>query len=592
MADRLALLQSQMKIQDLDGFLVPLADEHQGEYVPKHAGRLAWLTGFTGSAGLAVILKDQARLFVDGRYTLQAGEQVDSKLFDISHLVDQPPTNWIKENLKKGDQLGFDPWLHTNDGAQKYRRAAESVGASLVAATPNPLDQVWVNQPPPPLWPVSTHDISHSGASSVEKRGAIASAIGEAGEDFVVLTAPDSIAWLANIRGGDVPYTPFVLAFAILKANGELRIYTDRRKLPPSTEAQLEDGIWILDRSEFDAGLSELGKSKATVRVDPATAAESIFTRLKDAGAKITRQTDPCQLLKACKNETELSGMRAAHTRDGVALVRFLSWLAENGAAGKITEMDAARRVDEFRRDGEMIQGLSFPTISGAGANGAIVHYRVTPESNAALKTGSLYLVDSGAQYLDGTTDVTRTVAIGDPTPEMVECFTNVLKGHIALASQRFPEGTTGSQLDVLARMELWREGLDYDHGTGHGVGSFLGVHEGPQRISKVPNRVALKPGMVISNEPGYYKTGEFGIRIENLIAVRECAAGAPNGKKFLEFEVLTLAPIDLNLIEPTMLEGRELAWLNQYHARVRDTLAPLVGEDTRTWLETATRTL
>jgi Xaa-Pro aminopeptidase len=590
-SERLQALRAEMATRKLDGFLVPLADEHQGEYVPKQASRLKWLTGFSGSAGLAVVLADRAALFVDGRYTLQAAEQVDGDLFEIRHLADQPPTDWLSEALAKDARLGLDPWLHTGDGAGRYRRAAEKSGAKLIAEDTNPIDAVWRHQPPPPLWPIAIHDVAHAGKTSLDKRQDIAEILAAAGEDAVVLTQPDSIAWLANIRGGDVPYTPFVLAFAVLDKDAKLAIYTDRRKLTRLVEAALEPGITILPRSEFEGALASLGEAGLRVRADSAGASEAILAALKAAGAKLSMAEDPCALPKACKNETELAGTRAAHRTDGAALCRFLAWLDMEGGSGALTEMIAADRLEAFRRECDALQGLSFPTISGAGANGAIVHYRVTNESDKRLEPGSLYLVDSGAQYPGGTTDVTRTVAIGTPTAEMIEMFTRVLKGHIALASAIFPDGTTGSQLDALARTPLWQAGLDYDHGTGHGVGSFLGVHEGPHRISKMPSRVAMKPGMVVSDEPGYYKTGAFGIRIENLIYVR--AHPQETGPKaFYGFDVLTLAPIDLTLVDRDMLDRGEVEWLNLYHRRVAGTLSPMLDPNTRKWLETATRAI
>jgi Xaa-Pro aminopeptidase len=590
-SERLAALRDEMGLRKLDGFLVPLADEHQGEYVPKHASRLKWLTGFTGSAGLAVVLADRAALFVDGRYTLQAAEQVDGDLFEIHHLADQPPTDWVGEALAKDARLGFDAWLHTGDGAGRYRRAAEKSGAKLFAEDTNPIDAVWRHQPPPPLSPIAIHDTAHTGKTSLIKRQEIAKILARAGEDAVVLTQPDSIAWLANIRGGDVPYTPFVLAFAVLDKDTNLNIYTDRRKLPARVEAALEPGITILPRGDFEGALGLLGQAGLRVRADSAGVSEAILAALKAAGAKLSMAEDPCALPKACKNETELAGTRHAHQLDGVALCRFLAWLDREAGSGQLTEMSAADRLEAFRRECDDVQGLSFPTISGAGANGAIVHYRVTKESDKRLEADSLYLVDSGAQYPGGTTDVTRTVAIGTPTAEMIEMFTRVLKGHIALASAVFPDGTTGSQLDALARAPLWRAGLDYDHGTGHGVGSYLGVHEGPHRISKMPSRVAMKPGMVVSNEPGFYRTGAYGIRIENLLYVR--AHGQNTGPKaFYGFDVLTLAPIDLNLVDRDMLDRGEVEWLNGYHRRVAETLSPELDPDTRQWLKSAARAI
>ena len=461
----------------------------------------------------------------------------------------------------------------------------------MIAQDSNPVDAVWLHQPPPPLSPIEIQDLAHAGKTSLQKRQEMAAVLAAAGQDAGVLTKPDSIAWLANIRGGDVPYTPFVLAFAVLDKDANLKIYTDRRKLSPAIEAALEPGISILARDAFEAALAKLGKDGAQVRADSAGTSEAILAGLKDAGAKISMAEDPCALPKACKNETELAGMRGAHQTDGAALCRFLAWLDREAPSGGLTEMAAAERLEAFRRESDDIRGLSFPTISGAGSNGAIVHYRVTPESDQPLLPGSLYLVDSGAQYPAGTTDVTRTIAIGTPSSEMIDRFTRVLRGHIALASAVFPDGTTGSQLDALARTPLWQAGLDYDHGTGHGVGSFLGVHEGPQRISKMPSRVAMKPGMVVSDEPGYYQTGAYGIRIENLLYVREQEQKA-GGKAFYGFEMLTLAPIDLNLVDKSMLDPAETEWLNSYHRRVTETLSPMLDTGTRAWLKNAARAI
>ena len=589
---RLTKLRQILTAQKIAGFIVPLADEHQGEYVPNFAQRLAWLTGFTGSAGLAIVLTDKAAIFVDGRYTLQAREQVDNELFEINHSVDNPPAAWIADNLKSGEKLGFDPWLHTSDSLVQFRKACDKSGAKLEEQNSNPVDAVWDNQPPPPLTPVVPHDIRFTGQSSAEKRAKISEDLKNEGVKASILTAPDSIAWLANIRGGDVPFTPFTLAFGIIHAAGSFDIYTDPRKYTDGVLAILDDDIKIHPRADFLPALENLAGKKAKLGVDLSSAAEIISQTLKNSGATIHRLTDPCQLPKARKNSVEITGMRDAHLRDGVALTRFLAWLDDNAGDGEITEISAAEQLEMYRREGEAIQGLSFPTISGAGPNGAIVHYRVSNDSNRVLDQNSLYLVDSGAQYLDGTTDVTRTVGIGTPSDEMIDRCTRVLKGHIALASAIFPAGTSGSQLDILARTALWQAGLDYDHGTGHGVGSYLGVHEGPQRISKLPNRVALEPGMVISNEPGYYKPDEYGIRIENLVVVTE----GPNSEKFerrqLCFETLTLAPIDLALVDSTMMNELEIDWLNTYHQKVRTALEPLLKGKSKKWLIKATRAL
>ncbi len=589
---RLTNLRQILATQKISGFIIPLADEHQGEYVPKFAQRLAWLTGFTGSAGLAIVLTDKAAIFVDGRYTLQAREQVDNNHFEINHSVDNPADAWISENLKSGDKLGFDPWLHTSDSLSKLRQACDKTDAKLVALSSNPVDAVWDNQPPKPITPVEPYDIRFAGQSSAEKRAMISDILKNEGVEASILTAPDSIAWLANIRGGDVPFTPFTLAFGIMHTDGSFDVYTDPRKYSDRVLATLDDNIKVHAQADFLPALEELGSNKFKVGLDLTSAAEIILQTLKNSGATVRRLTDPCQLPKARKNEVELAGMRNAHLRDGVALTRFLAWLDENAENGKITEMSAASQLEMLRRQGDFFQGLSFPTISGSGPNGAIVHYRVTNESNRELDKNSLYLVDSGAQYLDGTTDVTRTVAIGTPNSEMIDRFTRVLKGHIALASATFPAGTSGSQLDILARAALWQAGLDYDHGTGHGVGSYLGVHEGPQRISKLPNRIALEPGMVISNEPGYYKHDEYGIRIENLIVVTKAPISDQSERPQLCFETLTLAPIDLALVDVSMLTELEIKWLNTYYEKVRSALEPLMDNKLKEWLAKSTKAL
>jgi Xaa-Pro aminopeptidase len=586
-ATRLDLLRRELAAQDLDGFIVPRADEHQGEYVPPRGQRLTWLTGFTGSAGLAIVLGDRAALFVDGRYTLQAAAQVDTRSFEIHHLIEERPARWIGTVLARDMVLGYDPWLHTPQEIERFRVAAEDAGASLRAVAENPLDRAWPEQPAAPIAPVLPHTERFAGESARSKRARLGRGLAEEGVAAVVLTMPESIAWLLNIRGGDVPHTPLPLSFAILRQDGSVTLFIDRRKLAPSSERHLGNAVTVMPPEALGPALDALAAVGGGVQADPATAACWIFNRLEAAGARLHRAADPCLLPKACKNEIELDGMRAAHRRDGAALTRFLAWLAHKASTGGLTEIAASDRLEMIRRGGEHFRDLSFPTISGAGSNGAIVHYRATPETEKRLETGTLYLLDSGAQYLDGTTDVTRTVAIGEPTPEMRDRFTRVLKGHIALALARFPKGTTGTQLDAFARRALWQKGLDYDHGTGHGVGSYLGVHEGPQRISKAPNGQPLLPGMIVSNEPGYYKTGAYGIRIENLVVVQP--AKGETEREILEFETLTLAPIDRKLIEPSLLDDEEIAWLDSYHARVRDTLSPLVEPETAHWLAVAT---
>jgi Xaa-Pro aminopeptidase len=586
---RLADLRAELKRRGLDGFVVPRADEHQGEYVPRRSQRLGWLTGFSGSAGLAIVLTDQAAIFVDGRYTLAVRAQVDTGAFVPHQYPEEQPEQWAAENLPKGGKLGFDPWLQTADGYERFARALQRVGASFVPVDSNPVDAVWRDRPPAPLAPVLPHPVEFAGESSEDKRTRIAATIAGKGADVALITAPDSIAWLLNVRGGDVPRTPFALGFALLHADGHVDLYMDRRKLPDRTLAWLGNAVTLAPPDELGAALDMLGKAGKRALVETATVPYWATTRLQAAGVTLVRDADPIALPKACKNAVELEGVRAAHRRDGAAVSRFLGWLAAASKSGKLREIEVSDRLQALREQTGKLRDLSFDTISGAGANGAIVHYRASEQTERTLEPGSLYLVDSGGQYRDGTTDVTRTVAVGTPSPEMRDRFTRVLKGHIALAMARFPEGTTGSQLDALARYALWQAGLDYDHGTGHGVGAYLSVHEGPHRISKMPNSIALQPGMIVSNEPGYYKTGAYGIRIENLVAVRKAEIEGAD-RRYLEFETLTLAPIDLACVEPGLLTEPERSWLNAYHRRVRETIGPTVDEATRAWLAGATR--
>ncbi|CUW41563.1 Xaa-Pro aminopeptidase 1 [Magnetospirillum sp. XM-1] len=593
-ADRLALLRQELKRRNLNGFVVPRADQHQGEYVPPSAQRLGWLTGFTGSAGAAVVLAGKAAVFVDGRYTLQVRNEVDTALFAPLHLIDHPPHHWLGEELAKGDRLGFDPWLHTQDQVRTLTMACERVGAVLVPCPDNPLDSVWADRPEPPASPVTAHPEGFAGRSAADKRQDIAAQMKADRQDAAVLSAPESVAWLLNIRAADVAFTPLPLCFAILHADSSVDLFMEAGRVAASIRAAWGEQVRVEEPARFEALLRLLGRGGKRVRLDSASTPFQVWETLRAAGAQVEAGADPCALPRACKNSVEMAGTRAAHHRDGVAMVRFLAWLEGATRDGTVDEMAAADALEAFRRRGAHFQGLSFPTISGAGANGAIVHYHSTPKTNRPLGPGELYLVDSGAQYLDGTTDVTRTVLIGDEPPaEARRRFTLVLKGHIALARAVFPAGTTGSQLDALARQPLWSAGLDYDHGTGHGVGSFLSVHEGPQRISKVGNTVALKPGMILSNEPGYYKTGAYGIRIENLVLVTPLAPPAGAERDLLGFETLTLVPIDRALVAAEMLDAAERDWLNAYHARVRGEIMPLLSEPAeRDWLERATAAL
>jgi Xaa-Pro aminopeptidase len=588
-APRLAAVRTELARRGLTGLIIPRADRQQNEYVPPSEERLAWLTGFSGSAGVAIVLMERAVLFVDGRYTVQAREQVDTSLFEIAHLVETPPEQWIEANLTSQDRLAYDPWLHTVEGAEKLGRAAAAAGASLVAVDPGIIDTLWTDRPPPPLGPITLHDIHFAGEEAAAKLARIQSEIAKFKADELVISDPHAVAWAFNIRGSDIAHTPLPLAFALVPREGRAALYVDPRKITDEVRHGLAPLADIRKPDDLSQDLAALGEAKKTVRLDQATAADALARLIAGAGGRVTRGADPIALMKAVKNSVEIEGMRAAHRRDGAALVRFLVWLEREAPSGKITEIEAVEALESFRRETGLLKDISFPTISGAGGDGAIVHYRVTTKSNRRILPGELFLIDSGAQYEDGTTDVTRTVAIGEPSAEMRERFTRVLKGHIAVARAVFPDGTTGAQLDPFARAFLWQAGLDYDHGTGHGVGSYLSVHEGPARLSKL-GTVPLKRGMILSNEPGYYKPRAYGIRIENLVLVTEAAPVAGAEKPLNAFETLTLAPIDRPLIVRDMLTAEEARWLDDYHARVAATLGPLVDDQTRAWLAEATR--
>jgi Xaa-Pro aminopeptidase len=592
-AERLTALRAAMAQAGVDGYLIPHGDEHQGEFIAPYAERIAWLTGFTGSAGTAIVLTDRAAVFVDGRYTLQVRDQVDGTLYEYRHLIDEPPPAWLVEHLSEDAKLGFDPKLHTPAGLARIEEACTKAGAQLVPVESNLVDRVWTNHPSRPSAPAIVYPEKFAGRSSAEKRNLIAKVLKDQSLDAYLFSALDSIAWLFNIRGADVEFTPLVYSYALLFAKDARAIlFVDPAKIPSEVRDHLGPDVMLAPYDDVAGSLAKLEAGVTAIGVDRDTGSRWIVDRISDAKRKAVVVADPVTAIKARKHPAELQGVREAHIRDGAALSRFLAWISREGPKGTLDEVAAADRLAAFRRESNSFRGPSFATICGAGGNGAIVHYRANPKSAAKIKADMVLLVDSGGQYLDGTTDVTRTIAIGAATPEQKHRFTLVLKGHIALGMARFVKGTTGSQLDALARHALWQEGLDYDHGTGHGVGTFLGVHEGPQRISKMGNTVALEPGMVISNEPGYYKTGEYGIRIENLVAVREAPAVAGAEKPLLEFETITLAPIDLNMVEPSLLTGPEKAWLNGYHATVRKTLTPLVDADTKAWLDQATRAL
>jgi Xaa-Pro aminopeptidase len=584
----LPLIRAEMAKAGLDGLLIPHEDEHQNEYLPDANDRLAWATGFTGSAGAAVVLKDKAAVFVDGRYTLQVRDQVDGALFEIRDLVDGGPPAYLETELKAGQVVGYDPRLHSPDALDRLRKAAEKAGASLKAVAANPLDAAWGQaRPAQPQAPVVPHPLQYAGEDSAAKRARIGAALGA---DAAVITAPASIAWLFNIRGGDVIRSPLPLGQAVLRKDGTARLFLDPAKVTDELPAWLGNQVALESPDALPAALAEL--KGMSVLVDPGQSSSWYFDALTAAGAQVVRGADPTALPRACKNETEVEGARRAHARDGAALTRFLHWLATEAQETLPDEIAVVTKLEGFREATGALKDLSFDTIAGAGPNGAIVHYRPVERLNRRLEKDSLLLVDSGAQYLDGTTDVTRTVAIGAPSQEMRERFTLVLKGHLALGRVRFPAGVTGSALDALARMALWQHGLDYDHGTGHGVGSYLGVHEGPQRIAKAPNSVALLPGMIVSNEPGYYKTGAYGIRIENL-QVTTAATDIPGGERpMLGFEQLTMAPIDRRLVEVGLLTAEEIAQLNAYHARVLAVVGPQLDGAEKAWLEQATAAL
>ena len=586
---RLKALRRELHGMELDGLIVPHADEHQGEMLALRSERLAWLTGFNGSAGVAVVLKDRAALFVDGRYTLQVRMQVKTEEFDTCHLLNQPPRDWIAEHLS-GGRLGFDPWLHTAAEVDMFREAAEEAGGALVPCPDNPIDRIWTNQPPPPLSPVRPHPLAFAGEAASSKITRVATALTAKGCDAAVLCDPTSIAWLLNIRGGDLPGTPVCLGFVIINHEGVVTLYADRRKFTPDVLAWFADQVTVRPPTDLARDLACLAADGASVLVDRQSGAAWLSDHIEAAGGRALAEQDPCVFPRAVKNATEVAGMMSCHVRDGAALTTFLCWLDQSTRAGSnvtVDELKAERMLEECRRSADGYRGGSFQTISAFGPSGAVVHYRASEASNRTFEAGSLYLVDSGGQYPDGTTDVTRTIAIGEPSDAHRRYFTAVLKGHIAIATARFPQGTSGAAIDALARSALWKMGADYDHGTGHGVGSYLGVHEGPQSISK-RGHTNLEPGMVLSNEPGYYRANAWGIRIENLVVVQEDSQ--PGERPMLRLSTLTRAPIDRRLVNPHDLSDEEVAWLDAYHADVRECLRPLVDGETATWLDDVTR--
>ncbi len=582
-ATRLADVRRLMRLAKLDAFIVPREDAYQGEYVPPYGERLNWLTGFNGSAGLAVVLPRKAALFVDGRYVLQAAYQVDKKLFTPIHSAEVSPARWLLKNLKKNARVGLDARLHTQNFVTRLAKHLSTIGAKIVMLPTNPIDKLWQERPAPPATKVEGQPLRLTGRSSFDKRKTLAKQMREAGIDATPISKPENIAWLLNIRGRDVPHTPFALSFGVLHKSGRFDWYIEKHRVSNSVMKAVGKNVTICKPAQLAAGLAALAKK--SIALDATSTPAWFVQQLKNS--RIIEAPDPCALPKACKTKAEIKGAEAAHKRDGVALCQFLCWLEATAPDVKITEIDAAQKIEAFRMASGHLRDLSFDSISGTAAHGAIVHYRVTHATNQKLRNGDIYLLDSGGQYSDGTTDVTRTLLIGTKKPkrEVVDAFTRVLRGHIALAMVQFPHGTSGTQLDALARAPLWAAGLDFAHGTGHGVGSYLSVHEGPHRISKGGDE-PLRDGMIVSNEPGYYKAGDFGIRIENLQYVVPLA-------DMLCFKTLTLAPIERRLIDPTMLAPDERAWLNAYHKRVAAEITPhLPDAATKRWLKRVCKNL
>ena len=582
---RLTVLRTELARIGLTGFLAPRADQHQNEYVSPSAERLLWLTGFSGSAGFAVVLQAHAAIFVDGRYTVQANGQVDPDAFNVEHLIHSPPPQWLRKTLKEGDRIGYDPWLHTPDGVSRLAEACRSAGAELIPVTQNPIDTIWKDRPAEPLAPVTIHPTKHSGKSASEKIRELQKSLREI--DGLLISDPHNAAWLFNIRGQDVAHTPLPLCFAYVAPEGAPILFIDVRKLSSTVQSKLSLICQLRDPKVLLNFISALGHGSKTIVFDAATCPEILTRCLADSGGVAKVASDPISLLKARKNTTELKGMTNAHIRDGAALVRFLAWFEHKVDAGGVTEISAATMLERFRSETGVLKGISFPTISATGGNAAMPHYRVSESSNTRIERG-FFLIDSGAQYVDGTTDVTRTICVGRPSKEMQDRYTRVLKGHIAIAQAVFPIGTTGAQVDPFARRALWDAGLDFDHGTGHGVGAYLSVHEGPQRIAKT-GHIPLEPGMVVSNEPGYYAPGRFGIRIENLVVVEPRSIPFAE-RAMLGFRTLTLAPIDLRAVDMDLLDAQEKRWLNDYHASVRRELAPSLDRATQAWLRGATQ--
>ncbi len=587
---RLDALRTELDKRGLDGFVIPISDEHMSEYVGSYAQRLHWLTGFGGSAGSAAVLKEKAAMFTDGRYTVQVREQVDGKLFDYEDVPATSPAKWLAENASKGAKIGYDAWLHGVEWAEEATKLFAKKGIELVPVDGNPIDAVWADRPEPSKAVAVPHDDKFAGRSSADKRAEIADWLKQEGYDATVITALDSVAWVLNMRGEDVDNTPVALSYVLAHADGTAELFIAPEKVTPELTKHFGNAVRVRDRADFEPALADL-KGK-TIAVDPKHAVAGIFHALENGGATVVRDADPAVLPKAIKNPAEQQGHRDAQARDGAAVVKYLRWIEENAPSGEVDELTAAAKLREFRGLSPDMKDTSFDTISAAAGHAALPHYKVDEDSNIPIPPSSIYLCDSGGQYMDGTTDITRTVWVGpgEPTAEMVDRNTRVLKGHIELDLARFPDKTSGGALDALARMHLWQAGVDYGHGTGHGVGSYLSVHEGPQRISKPGGafpgtETPLQEGMILSNEPGYYKPGEYGIRIENLVLVVDADIEGSEGK-YLTFETLTHVPLDRKLVDKDLLTEREILWWNTYHTKTREILAPqLEGEDLA-WLE------
>ncbi|OJX09873.1 MAG: hypothetical protein BGO77_05515 [Caedibacter sp. 37-49] len=589
--DKLNQLRQLMLQENIDALIVPKADEHQGEYIGAHSERLFWLTGFDGSAGFSIILPKKASLFVDGRYTLQATKQVDTSIFEIIPVAEISGPKWLAQHLSPGAKVAYDPWLVTEKELNSYKIALKDKNIIFLPLEKNLVDQIWLNRPKKTCEPIYLHPLEFAGQEFQEKLKIISKELREIQAFAAVITMTESVCWLFNIRGDDYSSLPTTSAFAIVYNTEKADLFIDEQKISEDIRQYFKGFINIKPFHSFEENLKALGLHKVHVLIDPATAPVQTIYAVEKTGGKVIRKDDPTIPLKACKNNAELEGMRRAHIRDGAALTTFLHWVKKEGPKGHLDEMQATEKLLACRQRFSEFKKLSFSTISGTGPNGAIIHYKVSPETNQKIAPNDIYLSDSGGHYIDGSTDVTRTIAIGETSPEQRDRFTRVLKGHIALATSIFPQGTTGSQLDILARHALWQVGLDYAHGTGHGVGAVLNIHEGPQRISNVPNFVSLKPGMILSNEPGYYKEGEYGIRIESLVIVKSLEIPKAE-KKMLGFETITFAPIDQALIELSLLTDSEIKWLNDYHQEVYEKLSPLLEVEVQKWLNDVTQPL